>query len=295
MDENNSLHSGFSLGAGSSTFSFEIRLAGDGSRRLVIDESQPDRHSSIIVPEEYWEEFSECMRQALTSARKVNESLLPEILAGAPIFEKLDRLVNDAYGKRTRIKTLLENTGLDPIQSGQVLERFSEEVSAVIMENFRSFLQTRQNGDLLWKLTIDRYGLSGAAPETYQGIAEKWKITAEKTRQLVEQALRRLRLQQRRRRLESSLQAHAETWLGVRLSEKPGEELSMAAEKKLPEHIVNTRKIYPRAFEPWTAEEDGKLLALHQDGYPVDELAEHFGRQPGAVRAHLKKLSEEGV
>lgn len=293
MDENKSPRSGINIVAGSSTFSFDVRLAEDGSRWLAIDESHPGRQNSIMIPEKYWEEFSECLKQTIKGIGLESEVLWPAVPAGAPIFEKLDQLVNDAYGKRTRIKTLLENAGLEPVQSGQVLERFSEEVSAVVMENFRSFLHTRQNGDLLWKITVDRYGLSGAAPESFQGLASKWKITAEKARQLVDQALRRLRLQQRRRRLESSLQAHAETWLGVRLSEKAGAVPGITADNRIPEHIENTRKIYPRAFEPWSAEEDDKLLAMHQEGYPVDELAEHFGRQPGAIRAQLKKLFEE--
>jgi hypothetical protein len=57
---------------------------------------------------------------------------------------------------------------------------------------------------------------------------------------------------------------------------------------------LNTRKIYPRAYETWTTKEEGELLSLFQDGYPVDELAEHFGRQPGVIRSRLKKLTGEG-
>lgn len=294
MDENHDLPSGTNLSAGARLFNFETLLSGDGSHSLVIHEIHPDRRSSIVVPERYWEDFMDCLKQTVARRATLNEALQPVAGDGSPIFDRLDALVNDAYGKRTRIRTLLENAGLDPIQSGLVLERYSEEVSAVVMENFRSFLHTRQNGDLLWKIIVDRYGLSGSTPVTFQDIADKWNLTAEKTRQLVEQALRRLRLQQRRRRLESSLQAHAETWLGVRLSEKARVEQVASSERKTPDYVANTRKIYPRAFEPWTEDEDSKLWALFQDGYPVDELAEHFGRQPGAIRSRLNKLNGEG-
>ncbi|OGO27809.1 MAG: hypothetical protein A2Z16_01945 [Chloroflexi bacterium RBG_16_54_18] len=294
MNEKQSLQNEKHLIAGSRNYHFGIQLSGDGSRCLVIDEVQADQRNRIMVFEEQWDEFITCLTQVLTSGKQANETAAQLSPAEGPIFERLDSLVSDAYGKRTRIRTLLENARLDPIQSGKILQKFSEEVSAVVMENFRGFLHTRQHGDLLWKIIVERYGLAGSAPESYQGIAEKWNFNTERARQLVDQALRRLRLQQRRRRLEASLQANAENWLGVRLVEKSGTDQGSAPEKKVPEYILNTRKIYPRAYETWTTDEEGELLSLFQDGYPVDELAEHFGRQPGAIRSHLKKLTGEG-
>jgi len=293
MNEKQSLQSEKHLIAGSRTYHFGIRLSGDAPRSLVIDEVQADQRHRIMVFEKHWEEFVDCLTQVVTSRKQAIETDNQPNLDEIVVFEQLDSLVSDAYGKRTNIRTLLENAGLDPIQSGQILQNKSEEVSAVIMDNFRGYLHTRQHGDLLWKIIVERYGLSGSAPESYQDIAERWSFNTGRARQLVDQALRRLRLQQRRRRLEASLQSHAEDWLGVQLAEKPGIEQGAAPEKRVPEYILNTRKIYPRAYESWTSEEEGELLLLFQDGYPVDELAEHFGRQPGVIRARLNKLTRE--
>ncbi len=294
MNEKQSLQSEKHLIAGSRTYHFGFQPTGDGARCLVIDEVQAEQRNRIVILEEHLDEFMTCLTQVLTSRAQAIETTVQPLPAEVPVFERLDTLVSDAYGKRTRIRTLLENAGLDPIQSGQIIQSFSEEVCAVVMENFSGYLHTRQHGDLLWKIIVERYGLSGSPPESFEGIAERWNFNSERARQLVDQGLRRLRLQQRRRRLEASLQAHAENWLGVRLAEKPGADQGGAAEKKVPEYIVNTRNIYPRAYETWTTEEDRELLALFQDGYPVDELAQHFGRQPGAIRSRLDKLTGEG-
>lgn len=294
MNEKQSLQSEKQLIAGARAYHFGIQPTGDGARCLVIDEVQAEQRNRIVVLEEHLDEFMTCLTQVITSRTEAIETALQPLSAEVPVFERLDTLVSDAYGKRTRIRTLLENAGLDPIQSGQILQSFSEEVCAVVMENFSGYLHTRQHGDLLWKIIVERYGLSGSPPESYQGIAERWNFNSERARQLVDQGLRRLRLQQRRRRLEASLQAHTENWLGIRLAGKPGGDQGGAAEKKVPEYILNTRNIYPRAFETWTTEEEGELLSLFQDGYPVDELAQHFGRQPGAIRSRLYKLTGEG-
>lgn len=294
MNEKQSLQSKKHLIAGSRTYNFDFQSTGDGARGLVINEVQAEQRNRIVILEEYLDEFMTCLAQVLTSRAQAIETTVQPLPTEVPLFERLDTLVSDAYGKRTRIRTLLENAGLDPIQSGQIIQSFSEEVCAVVMENFSGYLHTRQHGDLLWKIIVERYGLSGSPPESFEGIAERWNFNSERARQLVDQGLRRLRLQQRRRRLEASLQAHTENWLGVRLAGKAGADQGGEAEKKVPEYIMNTRNIYPRAYETWTTEEDRELLALFQDGYPVDELAQHFGRQPGAIRSHLDKLTGEG-
>ena len=50
------------------------------------------------------------------------------------------------------------------------------------------------------------------------------------------------------------------------------------------------RKRYPNAYQPWTAEDGRELCQLRDDGWEVAELAERFGRQPGAIRSRLRKL-----
>lgn len=61
------------------------------------------------------------------------------------------------------------------------------------------------------------------------------------------------------------------------------------------ERIAEMRKIYPNAFKPWPAAEDAKLKKLFKKGKKLSELCQALGRQPGGVRARLKKHFGEDV
>ena len=50
------------------------------------------------------------------------------------------------------------------------------------------------------------------------------------------------------------------------------------------------RREYPNAYAPWTDEEIGRLQRLYHSARSLAELAEHFGRQPGAIASRLNRL-----
>ena len=50
------------------------------------------------------------------------------------------------------------------------------------------------------------------------------------------------------------------------------------------------RKEYPRAYEPWTAEDDDELQRRYNTVSSVAQLAAHFGRGPGAIASRLNRL-----
>lgn len=50
------------------------------------------------------------------------------------------------------------------------------------------------------------------------------------------------------------------------------------------------RKEYPKAYEPWTKEEDDQLKTEFNNGKSIDELAKMFQRKPSAIRDRLRKL-----
>lgn len=52
----------------------------------------------------------------------------------------------------------------------------------------------------------------------------------------------------------------------------------------------NNAKRYPRGGEPWSSEEDGKLLYLHRNGCNIYQIANTLKRTPGAISDRLKKL-----
>lgn len=59
--------------------------------------------------------------------------------------------------------------------------------------------------------------------------------------------------------------------------------------------LAAMRTTHPNAFKPWRAEDDATLQALFRDGAGLVRLTETLGRQPGSIRARLKKHFGEDV
>lgn len=55
------------------------------------------------------------------------------------------------------------------------------------------------------------------------------------------------------------------------------------------ERIARMRQTHPRAYAPWTEEEDARLLFRFNEGLSVAEIARALGRQPNAIRLRLEK------
>lgn len=60
--------------------------------------------------------------------------------------------------------------------------------------------------------------------------------------------------------------------------------------KLKPFDLATIRERYPRAYEPWTPEEDEELAELYSQGMARRELAMQFERQPGAISSRVRKL-----
>lgn len=59
------------------------------------------------------------------------------------------------------------------------------------------------------------------------------------------------------------------------------------------DRYAEVRKTYPKAYTPWTNDDDAELVAMDAQGASVAEMVERFGRQPGAIRSRLAKLAED--
>ncbi|MDX2176318.1 MAG: hypothetical protein SF028_07585 [Candidatus Sumerlaeia bacterium] len=69
------------------------------------------------------------------------------------------------------------------------------------------------------------------------------------------------------------------------------EALELLADR--PGHAARLEQIkaqHPQAYAPWTKDADEELALLHSESRSVGEMAEHFGRQPSAIRSRLRKL-----
>ncbi len=72
-------------------------------------------------------------------------------------------------------------------------------------------------------------------------------------------------------------------------TEQPDKAVSAFLERNRGDEI---RQIYPRAYEPWTAEEERELERLRGAGLGIPELATRLGRQPGAIESRLNRIGE---
>lgn len=57
------------------------------------------------------------------------------------------------------------------------------------------------------------------------------------------------------------------------------------------DRIAEVHKAYPRAYEPWSAEEEERLIQLVRSGNGVDGVAAQLHRQPSAIRSRMRKLN----
>ncbi len=67
----------------------------------------------------------------------------------------------------------------------------------------------------------------------------------------------------------------------------PGEVIDVPPHAKRLEEI---RKTYPRAYTPWSDDDDQAIAELHAKDLPMRELAKRLERHPGGIRSRLKKL-----
>ncbi|WP_426511991.1 hypothetical protein ACPPVO_16005 [Dactylosporangium sp. McL0621] len=56
--------------------------------------------------------------------------------------------------------------------------------------------------------------------------------------------------------------------------------------------IEEIRRAHPNAYQPWTGEDDRRLVPLHAEHIPIKELSAIFGRQVGAIASRLRHLGQ---
>ena len=53
------------------------------------------------------------------------------------------------------------------------------------------------------------------------------------------------------------------------------------------------RKAHPRAYTPWSHDEDNFVVRQLHHGYSIDEISATLNRQTGAIQSRLKKLGHQ--
>ena len=61
-------------------------------------------------------------------------------------------------------------------------------------------------------------------------------------------------------------------------------------EKPVETDLEKRRTEHKNAYRPWTSAEESELKQCFDRGDRVKDMAERLGREPGAIRARIKKL-----
>jgi superfamily II DNA helicase RecQ len=71
-------------------------------------------------------------------------------------------------------------------------------------------------------------------------------------------------------------------------------DLEITRNRKTPyqERIEQLRQKHLRAYEPWTEEEDYKLMLMIEENVTTKEIAQVLQRQPSAISSRIRKLDE---
>lgn len=54
--------------------------------------------------------------------------------------------------------------------------------------------------------------------------------------------------------------------------------------------LEELRRHHPNAYAPWSAAEEARLAEHYRSGRSIDELAQEFGRRPGAIERRLLRV-----
>lgn len=71
------------------------------------------------------------------------------------------------------------------------------------------------------------------------------------------------------------------------------EQLRGSASPAEVDRLAQIKERYPRAYEPWTPEEEASLRKQHAEGHSMAQIAAAFQRQSSAIRSRLQRLGLE--
>ena len=58
----------------------------------------------------------------------------------------------------------------------------------------------------------------------------------------------------------------------------------------VPEYVAKARETSPRAFEPWTEDEERQLMEMYHAENDIRVIAQKLGRRPRAIEARVLKV-----
>lgn len=83
------------------------------------------------------------------------------------------------------------------------------------------------------------------------------------------------------------------TYLDIFSAAREALDLAQSTGEAYEDRLATIRRTHPRAFEPWSHDEDSRLTSMIAAGEGVKGIARCLGRRPSAISSRVRKLSLE--
>lgn len=210
----------------------------------------------------------------------------------------INKLLCRVLQKETRLSLLLHELGFSDDEINIIRTEHLDSLLELIADTLKGYIYAREDAERYWLILNRRFGLTGGKGETYQEIGVELGISRERVRQLEKKAIRKLTLPVRKKLLKEKISNQVSAWLSgsSRYSVVNPEPINFYCtvtqknDNEVPDYVVEQRKKFPRAYEPWTEEEDKFLQVEFLKNNEISRLSGLFQRSEGAINRRLQKL-----
>ena len=211
----------------------------------------------------------------------------------------INKLLCRVLQKEIRLSLLLQELGFSDDEINIIRTEYLDSLLVLIVDTLKEYIYAREDAERYWLILNRRFGLIGGKGETFQEIGVELGISRERVRQLEKKAIRKLALPSRKKLLKEKISYQVSVWLrGIShysiVTPEPfnvNGSVEQKNDKKVPDYVMEKRKKFPRAYEPWSVEEEKFLQAEFLKNKNTKQLSGLFQRSEGAIKSRLRKLN----
>lgn len=222
----------------------------------------------------------------------------------------LNRFLTEIYAADMRLSRLLMQLGFHQDEIDQLRHCHLGTVVTRYLLGLKERIVNGADGERRYQIIVRYHGLDGEVPETLEAIGKRLGISRERVRQLKKKVINKCRSKTNKAALECRLQEIGTELLRTSMTatiEQPHEQRADKASSEVKTQksstrsnakmgrgktysVAEVRKLYPKAYERWTQEDDDLLVAWDDANVRTTDIATRFERTRGAIRSRMRKL-----